>query len=52
MTTPMTRDNVCISLANLYGYDPYGFDGMTLAEICDDISLAELYAVCDQLGVS
>lgn len=47
----MTRDNFCVALADLYGYAPEDFDGMTLAEITQYIEVKQLNEVCDYLGV-
>lgn len=48
----MTRDDMCIALSNLYGWNPTDFDGMTLAEISEYISLEQLDEVCDYLGIA
>lgn len=48
----MTRDNVCIALADLYGYSPDDFDGMTLPEITQSLELKQLNEVCDYLNIN
>jgi hypothetical protein len=50
--TGLSRDNLCIALQRLYGYEPTSFDGMSLAEISQDIEIKELYEALDYLGVS
>lgn len=47
----VNRDDFCIALSDLYGYDPTDYDGLTLAEISQQISVTQLEEVCRYLGV-
>jgi hypothetical protein len=48
----MTRDGVCVALADLYGYSPFDFDGMTLPEITQSLEMRQLNEVCDYLEIA
>jgi hypothetical protein len=52
MTMNLTRDNLCIALADCFGYSPYDFDGMTLPEIAESLTLNQLNEVYDYMGIA
>jgi hypothetical protein len=41
----MTRDDLCIALADLYGYAPYEWDGWTMAELWQHLTDEQQTAV-------
>lgn len=47
----LTRDNFCLALQTLYGCEPADFDGLTLAELSQHVSLKELGEVYTHLGL-
>jgi len=48
----MSRDAVCMALNQLYGYKPESWDGLTLAEMWQQLSLEQIGKICHRLGVT
>lgn len=46
----LTRDNLCAALSDLYGTPPEDYDGMTLQEISQYISVQQLDEVYHYMG--
>jgi hypothetical protein len=47
----MSRDTLCTTLKELYGIDPCSWDGYTLAEICQELTIDQLKKVGVYLGI-
>jgi hypothetical protein len=47
----MSRDAVCTALSELYGIEPYSWDGFTLSEICQALTIEQLNKVGSYLDV-
>jgi len=47
----MSRDAVCTALNTLYGIEPRSWDGFTLPEICQALTIEQLTKVGSYLGV-
>jgi hypothetical protein len=45
----MARDTLCTALKELYGYDPHNWDGLTLAELWQQLTDRQMNQVLVQL---
>jgi hypothetical protein len=48
----MSRDAVCAALSRLYGIEPRSWDGLTLAELWQTLTLDQMNNVAEHLGVA
>jgi hypothetical protein len=50
--TDISRDEFCYGLLDLYGYEPTMWDGLSYAEITQDLSTDQLNRVYSYLGAT